>query len=57
MCIRDRPTTTVSPPAPCTTTPGQIEIESDVLLDNKNQETSTEIKIDVRVPPKPLYVC
>ena len=51
------PTTTVPPPAPCTTIPSQTQTEADDLSNDENQETSATIEIDLRVPPKPFYVC
>ena len=50
-------TTTVTPPAPCTTIPSQTQTEADDLSNDENQETSATIEIDLRVPPKPFYVC
>ena len=50
-------TTTVTPPAPCTTIPSQTQTEVDDLSNDENQETSATIEIDLRVPPKPFYVC
>jgi len=47
----------VIPPAPCTTAPSQTGTEADDLSNKENQETSATIEIDVRVPPKPFYVC
>ena len=50
-------TPTVTPPAPCTTIPSQTQTEADDLSNDENQETSATIEIDLRVPPKPFYVC
>jgi len=50
-------TTTIAPPVPCTTVPDQIEIDDDSTPDNENQEIEETPEIDVRIPPKPIYVC
>ena len=50
-------TTTVTPPAPCTTISSPTQTEADDLSNDENQETSATIEIDLRVPPKPFYVC
>ena len=51
------PTTTINPPAPCTTMPNQTQAETDDFSTIQNDETDVKIEIDVRIPPKPFYVC